>query len=195
MNNSLKTEITQTKTKKNVFKLLILLFLLTAIGCVGIGIFNQDNPGVMNVTISSARSLEDDFSLITTEEPLFSFPPLVSPDAEPQEVFIKIANQGQIAVDASLLLIVTRDDLFDVVEFEIENTINPNTLFLTASQFQDESIYFRSILPNTEFIFRLLVGLDQDKITNDLNIDADDPRFPLTFAFNLSIGIVQSEST
>ena len=113
------------------------------ISIFGFILINQDNPNVFNVTISSAKSLDDEFIFVVSEEPLFSFPPLVSPEAEPQEVFIKITNQGQSAVDASLSLIVTRDDLFDVVEFEIENITNPNTLLRTASQFNDETIFFR----------------------------------------------------
>jgi hypothetical protein len=180
--------------KINIFKALLAIFILLMISIFGFILINQDNPNVFNVTISSAKSLDDEFIFVVSEEPLFSFPPLVSPEAEPQEVFIKITNQGQSAVDASLSLIVTRDDLFDVVEFEIENITNPNTLLRTASQFNDETIFFRSILPDSDLIFRLRVGLDQDKITNDLNIDSDDPRFPLTFAFDLSISVGESQT-
>jgi hypothetical protein len=129
--------------KINIFKALLAIFILLMISIFGFILINQDNPNVFNVTISSAKSLDDEFIFVVSEEPLFSFPPLVSPEAEPQEVFIKITNQGQSAVDASLSLIVTRDDLFDVVEFEIENITNPNTLLRTASQFNDETIFFR----------------------------------------------------
>ena len=172
-----------------MMSLLTLLFVGATFAWFTDGISNEGNriqAGNLKITLEAASSLEGEYrNLASSTEPIFDFGTNVEPGVEPIVAYLKITNTGSIPLRYRLNFDVLESGLEDAVVFTIEKIgLEDSTQTLTGQTLPQTFLERESMLSSEVDVYRIEMSLDAD---NSVNLDSDDPRFPLAFLFDVHL--------
>lgn len=172
-----------------MMSLVIMLFVFSTFAWFSDEVTNENNriqAGNLKIKLEAASSLDGPYrDLSVSSEPVFDFGPMTEPGVEPVVAYIRITNIGSLSLRYRLMFDVKAQGLEEAVVFTIDHigTENPQTTIngaVLATTFLDNE----AMIPEAVDVYRIEMRLDAD---NTFNIDTDDPRFPLSFVFDIKL--------
>ena len=174
--------------------LLTISFLVTSLSLVAVAVVNNlesDPVLTFNVKFESSEQLEGPYKSINQTDPVFDFNELIPPNTSPIEAFIKVSNVGVANLAYRISFNVTKDTLAPAVIFEIRHVGDNGFNTYTGEDISMVNIVGVELLSNAFDIYQVILSLDALVLTNEFNLDADDPRFPLSFSFDIVLFVFE----
>jgi len=176
------------------YSLLYILFLIGTFSLVTVVVVTNSSSSVtplFNVAFETSDRIDGTYRNINQGAPVFAFNELLPPTAEPLEAFIKISNLSNSTLAYRLGFNVTQDSLASAVRLDIRDVNDDRFNTFTGQALSTLNIAGPPLISNDFDIYQVLLRLDTQVLTNEFNLESDDPRFPLSFSFDLSLFVFE----
>jgi hypothetical protein len=173
----------------------ILLLFFTAASITTVIILNTStsSPNVsLQAEFETAATVDGNYRSIVNTAPVFDFQSLVEPNVEPLIAFIKVTNVGDVPFGYSIGFIVKQDSLAPAVHLDIQQVEQPEISTIQGEALEDWMLDGGEMNPNEFNIIQMTLRLDETIMNNEFNLEEDDPRFPLTFEFDMQLMLSES---